>query len=137
MFRSLATTDCAKWLNGYGVGSRFDGTHPSRIGKGPIIPNANCRKDNDISLVTMEDKQFCENFFAVQTKTYDAARGWFFWTYKTEGNYAWDYSIGMGFSQRFAISFRSQGRVDSKICEFYKMRSSSFEVSMVIRILKR
>jgi glucan 1,3-beta-glucosidase len=34
---SLATVDCAKWLNGYGTGSRFDGTFPGSYVMGSCV----------------------------------------------------------------------------------------------------
>jgi glucan 1,3-beta-glucosidase len=79
---SLATTDCARYLNGLGVGSRWDGTHPSRAGKGPIHPNARCD--------TSPDKGFLNQFYEAQVQAYNRVNGWFFWNFKAD-QLEWSY----------------------------------------------
>jgi glucan 1,3-beta-glucosidase len=80
---SLATTDCARYLNGLGLGSRWDGTHPSRVGKGPIRPNATCASPQG-------DEQFLRAFYTAQTTAYERVNGWFFWNFRAD-DVEWSY----------------------------------------------
>ncbi|RKP23029.1 glycoside hydrolase superfamily, partial [Syncephalis pseudoplumigaleata] len=91
---SLATDDCAKWLNGFNVGARWDGTIPARNGK-PIHPNATCEGRNDVATFTPEYRDWLRRFAELQMDAYEAGRGWFFWNFKTEQSPQWDYLLGV------------------------------------------
>lgn len=102
---SLATTDCARWLNGYNVGSRFDGSffHPpgTPIPKDTPPPLGQCRGQEDIhnsTIWTPEYKAFLKQFSNKQMDAYESgsSEGWFFWNFKTEkGAPQWDYMLGV------------------------------------------
>lgn len=77
---SLADTDCAQYLNGRGVGARYDGSYPGSYNIG------NCYyKTGDGSTFSNEYKTFLRQFWDVQTQVYENnAQGWVFWTWKNE-----------------------------------------------------
>lgn len=83
---SLATTDCAKWLNGVGTGSRYEA---SNIGS--------CFNDHTLETFSSEYKQFLNEFFEKQVDAYESgsSAGWFFWNFKTENAPQWDYLVGL------------------------------------------
>ncbi|KAI8058598.1 glycoside hydrolase superfamily [Syncephalis plumigaleata] len=91
---SLATNDCAKWLNGFKVGARWDGTFPARNGR-PIHENGTCDGHNDVSSFTPEYRAWLRRFAELQMDAYEAGRGWFFWNFKTEESPQWDYLLGV------------------------------------------
>jgi hypothetical protein len=77
---SLATTDCAKWLNGYNAGSRFDGTFLPGV---PAL--GTCVGQNDITnktIWTPEYKNFLQHYTQKQMDAYESgsSQGWFFWS---------------------------------------------------------
>lgn len=91
---SLATTDCAEWLNGYHVGARYDGTMYgfSQVGV--------CDGQNDVtdpSVFTNEYKAFLKEWASLQMDAYESgsSAGWFFWNFKTESAPQWDYLLGV------------------------------------------
>jgi len=94
----LATTDCAKWLNGYGSGARFDGTFP-KPGSGPVL--GSCLGQENIhnkTIWTPEYKAFLSEYAQKQMDAYESgsSSGWFFWNFKTEkGAPQWDYMLGV------------------------------------------
>ncbi|ORX68047.1 glycoside hydrolase [Linderina pennispora] len=69
---SMATTDCAGWLNGFQRGSRWDGTY---LRSTPIASGGSCAGQEDIA----------------QFQAYEKASGWVFWNFKTESSDAWNY----------------------------------------------
>ncbi|CAG8556688.1 13269_t:CDS:2 [Ambispora gerdemannii] len=89
---SLATTDCAKWLNGFNVGARWDGTFNKDP---PIFKNATCKNDTNYLLWSPEYKQFLLEFAKTQKDAYEAGIGWFFWNFKTENAPQWNYMLGV------------------------------------------
>jgi len=88
---SLATTDCAKWLNGYGTGSRYDGTFENSWFLG------SCDGENDTSTYNDYYRKFLSIFAQVQMDAYESgsSAGWFFWNFKTESSPEWDYLRGL------------------------------------------
>jgi glucan 1,3-beta-glucosidase len=79
---SLATTDCAKWLNGYGSGARFDGTFPPGSGSEHTALGS-CVGQEDIhntTIWTQEYKGFLIEFSNKQMDAYESgsSEGWFF-----------------------------------------------------------
>lgn len=87
---SLAATDCARWLNGRGRGSRYDGSFEgsSYIGS--------CEgKTGDGSNFSDEYKTYLRKFWDVQTQTYEnAGQGWISWTWKAQPA-EWSYKAGL------------------------------------------
>ena len=91
---SLATNDCAKYLNSFGSGARFDGTLSGfdKIG--------DCDGYDDItdhSIWTPEYKQFLRRWAELQMDAYESgsSAGWFFWNFKTEVAPQWNYLLGL------------------------------------------
>ncbi|KAJ2935636.1 hypothetical protein H1R20_g1459, partial [Candolleomyces eurysporus] len=88
---SPARTDCAKYLNGRGVGSRYDGTFPgsSRVGSCTEMSG----KANTFSA---SYKTFLRKFWEAQTITYEeGGQGWIQWTWKAEEADEWSYQAGL------------------------------------------
>ncbi|KAJ2237308.1 hypothetical protein IWW45_001062 [Coemansia sp. RSA 485] len=87
---SLATTDCAKWLNGFGKGSRWDGSLPWEK-NGPVYQGATCSGQNSIAAWDSSTRVFFRQFAEAQMDAYEAGSGWFFWNFKTEDADDWNY----------------------------------------------
>ncbi|OCF54308.1 glucan 1,3-beta-glucosidase [Kwoniella mangroviensis CBS 10435] len=88
---SLATTDCAKYLNGRGIGARYDGTYSGSSYHGSCDD-----KSNDVSKYSSEYKEFLRKFYDVQVQTYENnGQGWIHWTWKTESAADWSYQSGI------------------------------------------
>ncbi|KAJ2834106.1 hypothetical protein GGI24_000559 [Coemansia furcata] len=84
---SLATTDCARWLNGFQRGARWDGTYLTKS----IVPGGTCMGQEDLSTWNMERRIFMRNFAMAQFQAYEKANGWIFWNFKTENADSWNY----------------------------------------------
>ncbi|PSK58659.1 hypothetical protein B9Z65_6674 [Elsinoe australis] len=83
---SAAITDCARWLNGFGVGARWDNTFVVQ-GK----QYGSCEGKNDVSKWTKAQRVNTRKFIEVQMREYEKyTRGWVFWNFKTEGADDWD-----------------------------------------------
>ncbi|QRV80907.1 Cellulase (glycosyl hydrolase family 5 protein) [Ceratobasidium sp. AG-Ba] len=88
---SLALTDCAKYLNGRGIGARYDGTYPGTT------------KIGDCSTMTGSGENFSDSyrvylrkFWEAQAGVYEnSGSGWIFWTWKNEGADEWSYQNGL------------------------------------------
>ncbi|OXG24862.1 glucan 1,3-beta-glucosidase [Cryptococcus neoformans Ze90-1] len=88
---TLASTDCAKYLNGRGLGSRYDGSYPGS----PYIGTCD-DKSNDVDRFSEEYKAFMHRFWEVQTQVYEQnGQGWIHWTWKTENAADWSYEAGL------------------------------------------
>ncbi|KAI4631707.1 uncharacterized protein J4E87_002413 [Alternaria ethzedia] len=80
-----AMTDCAKYLNGFDRGARYDGTLPgsSRIGS--------CDWQNDLSRWSASYKDDSRRYIEAQIAAFESkTQGWFWWNFKTEGAAEWD-----------------------------------------------
>ncbi|KAJ2802163.1 hypothetical protein H4S07_004761, partial [Coemansia furcata] len=84
---SLATTDCARWLNGFQRGAQWDGTYLTKS----ILPGGTCVGQEDLSTWNMERRIFMRNFAMAQFQAYEKANGWIFWNFKTENADSWNY----------------------------------------------
>ncbi|KAJ2030793.1 hypothetical protein IWW57_001011, partial [Coemansia sp. S610] len=87
---SLATTDCARWLNGFGKGARWDGSLPWEM-NGPVYPGATCAGQTSIGAWDSSTRGFYRQFAEAQMDAYEAGSGWFFWNFKTEEADDWNY----------------------------------------------
>lgn len=82
----------AYWLNGRGVGARWDGTYnyegqgSSYIGScdGP-------KRSGTADQIQGADRTNLQRFINAQMAGYEKANGWIFWTWKTEAAPEWDY----------------------------------------------
>lgn len=85
-----ARTDCAKYLNGRGVGARYDGSYPgsSYVGSCAGVTG---------SASTFNDgyKRFLRRFWEAQVQAYEASAGWVMWTWKAEEADDWSYQAGL------------------------------------------
>ncbi|ORY97554.1 glycoside hydrolase superfamily, partial [Syncephalastrum racemosum] len=91
---SLATNDCGKYLNGVGLGTRYEGTLE---GSSPGCDTCNCSSVVDWRNWSDDYKKFLKSFVEHQMDAFERSSiGWFFWTYKTEDhvNAHWDYQLG-------------------------------------------
>lgn len=86
---SAAMTDCAKWINGVGHGSRFDGSFHVEDQSSYYI--GSCENRWNFSTWSPEDIQNSRRYVEAQLEAYDQGSGWIFWTYKTENALEWDF----------------------------------------------
>ncbi|CCE78540.1 Piso0_001166 [Millerozyma farinosa CBS 7064] len=82
---SGAITDCTKYINGVGLGARYNGTFPASEYVG------SCEGHDDIHSWSPEKKKDTMRFLEVQFDTFSRkSKGWIFWCYKTENTIEWD-----------------------------------------------
>jgi len=86
-----AMTDCAKYLNGRGVGARYDGS----ISSGAPSYGSCVGKTGKGSTFSQEYKIFLRQTWEAQVITYEKISGWIQWTWKTESADEWSYSAGL------------------------------------------
>lgn len=84
---SAALTDCAKHLNGFASGSRFDGSYPETS-----YVSSCAGKSGQVSTWSQEWKDNIRRYIEVQLDAYETkTQGWIFWNFKTEGSAGdWD-----------------------------------------------
>lgn len=75
---TAAPYDCAKYLNGRGVGARYDGTYPGSPVHGSCANvTGSCANFSD------EYKTFLGQFYEAQVSSFEeGGQGWFYWTWK-------------------------------------------------------
>ncbi|KAM3067551.1 hypothetical protein ACMFMG_000133 [Clarireedia jacksonii] len=83
-----AQTDCAKWLNGFGVGSRYDGTYP---GSTATYGSCQTKAVGTVDGLLDVDKTNLAYFMEAQLDAYEAHAGWVFWAWKTESAPEWHF----------------------------------------------
>ncbi|KAF8971705.1 glycoside hydrolase family 5 protein [Flammula alnicola] len=84
-------TDCAKYLNGRGVGSRYDGTYPGSTAVGSCDGLT-----GSASTFSASYKTFLRQYWEAQVITYEeAGQGWVQWTWKAENADEWTYQAGL------------------------------------------
>ncbi|PGH35849.1 glucan 1,3-beta-glucosidase [[Emmonsia] crescens] len=83
---SGAMTDCAKYLNGRGMGARFDKSYPHGT------PSGACgvRYFGSAGRLPAQQKTEIRRYIEAQLDAFRMGAGWFFWTWKTEGSPEWD-----------------------------------------------
>ncbi|KAI0281199.1 exo-1-3-beta-glucanase [Russula aff. rugulosa BPL654] len=86
-----AMTDCAKYLNGRGVGARYDGS----IMQGATFHGSCNGQTGPGSTFTQDYKDFLRQTWEAQVITFEKAGGWIQWTWKTESADDWSYSAGL------------------------------------------
>lgn len=87
-----ARTDCARNLNGRGIGARFDGSFPGSPGVGSCAGFS-----GSASSFSSEYKTFLRQFWEAQVTAYEAGSGWIQWLWKIEAGTGeeWSYSVGL------------------------------------------
>lgn len=85
-----ARTDCARYLNGRGVGNRYEGTYPgsTRVGSCAGFTGS-------ASTFSSSYKDWLRKFWEAQVTTYEKGVGWTQWTWKTEEADDWSYQAGL------------------------------------------
>lgn len=87
---SAALTDCTKWLNGVGIGARYDGSF-QKNGQGSYYIGS-CANNEDINSWSEERKQNTRKYIEAQLDAFELRGGWIFWCFKTETSIEWDAS---------------------------------------------
>lgn len=87
---SPAATDCAKYLNGRGIGSRYNGTYDETKGVGSCTGFS-----GKASTFSDSYKIFLRKYWEAQAITYEKAQGWIQWTWKAEVADEWSYQAGL------------------------------------------
>lgn len=85
---SAALTDCTPWLNGVGLGSRYEGLLPyldfTRVGS--------CSQINNFKKWSKAQRKAYRKFIEIQLDQYTRnSNGWIFWCFKTETTIEWDF----------------------------------------------
>jgi len=81
-------TDCAKYLNGRGIGSRYDGTYPGSTFVG------NCSGlTGSASTFSSSYKTFLRQMWEAQVQTFEKGQGWIQWDWKNENADEWSYQV--------------------------------------------
>jgi len=81
-----AMTDCAKYLNGYGRGARYDGSYGGSTAIGSCAGYAT----GSVGQLSQQQRDDVAKFINAQLDAFESAAGWIFWTWKTEGAPGWD-----------------------------------------------
>lgn len=88
---SPAATDCAKYLNGRFIGSRYNGTYSE--GKAAV---GSCTGFTGKASTFSDDyKVFLRKYWEAQVITYENLQGWIQWTWKAEVADEWSYQAGL------------------------------------------
>ncbi|KAJ5960232.1 uncharacterized protein N7479_007382 [Penicillium vulpinum] len=81
-----AMTDCAKYLNGKGIGARYDGTYANSNAVGSCAG----KSTGSVDALSENDRNNLRRFIESQLDAYEKGTGWLYWTWKTEGAPEWD-----------------------------------------------
>ncbi|CCD24387.1 glycoside hydrolase family 5 protein NDAI_0D00730 [Naumovozyma dairenensis CBS 421] len=84
---SAALTDCAKWLNGVGIGARYDGSY--RKGNDGSYYIGSCANNEDINSWSYERRNNTRRYVEAQLDAFEMRGGWIIWCYKTETSLEW------------------------------------------------
>ncbi|KAH7910928.1 glycoside hydrolase family 5 protein [Hygrophoropsis aurantiaca] len=87
---SPAPTDCAVYLNGRGVGARYDGSYP-----GSSYIGSCTGQSGSASTFSSSYKTFLRQFWEAQVISYEKGDGWLQWTWKAENADEWSYQAGL------------------------------------------
>lgn len=78
-------TDCAPYLNGYGVGARYDGSYPGSSYHG------SCAGKSDLNTWSQQMRDDTRAFIEAQLTAYESqTQGWVWWNFKAENADEWD-----------------------------------------------
>ncbi|KAH0005087.1 glycoside hydrolase, partial [Aureobasidium melanogenum] len=85
-----AMSDCTKWLNGRGVGARYDGTYNYNGQSSSYIGSCDGKYTGTVAGLDATYRDNIGKFIEAQLDGYEKAAGWIFWTWKTESSPEWD-----------------------------------------------
>jgi glucan 1,3-beta-glucosidase len=81
-----AMTDCTQWLNGRGIGARYDGTYPGST----VVGTCTGKYKGNASAFSDADKVALRRFVEAQLDAYERHTGWIWWTWKAESAPEWN-----------------------------------------------
>ncbi|KAJ5740471.1 hypothetical protein N7493_000343 [Penicillium malachiteum] len=81
-----AMTDCAKYLNGKGIGARYDGSYTGSSALG----SCDGKSVGTVDGLSDSDRSNLRQFIEAQLDAFEKGAGWLYWTWKTEGAPEWD-----------------------------------------------
>ncbi|KAL1738083.1 glycoside hydrolase superfamily, partial [Schizophyllum fasciatum] len=90
---SNAPTDCTKWLNGRGIGARWDNTYTTD-GSGEYF-NTCANYTGSYDNFSDDYKDFLRRYWEVQVDIGESVSGWVYWTWKAENSDDWSYQKGL------------------------------------------
>lgn len=88
---SPAATDCAKYLNGRGIGARYDGSYSGspKVGSCTGLTGA-------ASSFSSSYKTFLRQYWEAQVIAFErGAQGWIQWDWKNENADEWSYQVNI------------------------------------------
>ncbi|KAG8828955.1 exo-1,3-beta-glucanase [Serendipita sp. 399] len=88
---SNAITDCAKYLNGRGIGARWDGSY----NPGGEVLGSCYGMTGSYSTFSEEYKAFMRRYWEAQVSVAEKVNGWVYWTWKAENADDWSYQKGV------------------------------------------
>ncbi|CCA67731.1 probable EXG1-exo-beta-1,3-glucanase (I/II), major isoform [Serendipita indica DSM 11827] len=88
---SLALTH-AQYINGRGVGARYDGSYP-----GSTYVGSCSGFSGSGATFSQSYKTFLRRFWEAETQAFERGAGWVFWTWKAESSDEWSYSAGLNY----------------------------------------
>ena len=100
---SQADTDCARFLNNVGAGTRWEGTLQNTEKSVAVLTPSCPSKDKRCSCAqaNAEPGSYSDSYkqwllmnAEGQMNSFEKGWGWFYWTWKTEGATQWDYKAG-------------------------------------------
>nr|POF17497.1 glucan 1,3-beta-glucosidase [Quercus suber] len=86
-----AMTDCAQWLNGRGIGARYDGTYYNNGQGSSYIGSCDGKYDGTVAGLGEADHNNIKSFIEAQIVAFEKAAGWIFWTWKNENAPEWHF----------------------------------------------
>jgi len=102
---TTAPNDCAKWLNGRGRGSRYEGQYDGEPYTGSCYS-----RTFDADRFSDTYKSYLKAMFDTQTKLYEeTTSGWIMWAWKMESAPEWSFKSGLqyGWIPRGSLGARS------------------------------
>ncbi|PPQ76322.1 hypothetical protein CVT24_008381 [Panaeolus cyanescens] len=92
---SNALTDCTRWINGRGTGSRYDGSFSAGPGTVSQFHGTCIGKTGSWRYWTREYIEMLTRYWEAQTHVAETVQGWIFWTWKAEDADEWSYQKGL------------------------------------------
>jgi len=86
-----AQTDCAKWLNGRGIGARYDGTYYNDGQGSSYHGSCDGKFTGTVAGFGEADHNNIKSYIQAQLTAFEKAAGWIFWTWHTESAPEWDF----------------------------------------------
>lgn len=86
-----AVTDCALWLNGLGVGARYDGSYELNGVGSSYIGSCDGLSTGTVDALPESYKVTLAQFTEAQFDAYEEGAGWIYWCWKTESAPEWNF----------------------------------------------